>query len=160
MVRSRSGETFRVLHTVHAVQDEAARFQRPFLRNRRMRNTKTILVVDDSRVARMMLKHHVHSRYPHWTVEEASSGEEAIEKARAVSPSLMLLDVNMEGMGGLSAAEELRRQHPDATITVLTANIQDATRNKAASIGVGFMTKPVSVDGLYKMIDDLEAANG
>lgn len=122
-------------------------------------STKTILVVDDSRVARMMVKYHVQNRYPDWSVEEASSGEEAIEKAKAVSPSLMILDVNMEGMGGIAAAEELRRAHPDARITILTANIQDATRNKALAIGVGFMTKPVSAEGIYRMIEEFGAAH-
>lgn len=120
-----------------------------------MPKTKTVLVVDDSRVSRMMVRRCVQSRYPDWIVEEAGSGEEALAKAKQVSPALIILDVNMEGMSGMVAAEVLRRTCPDARITLLTANVQDATRNKAVAMGIGFIKKPITDESIHRLIDEL-----
>src|SRR6266852_1771599 len=106
-----------------------------------MSAAKTILVVDDSRVSRMLTREFILSKQPDWVVEKACNGEEALEKVSALSPALILVDVNMPGMGGLAAAEKLRRECPAARISLLTANVQDATRNKASALGIGFAEK-------------------
>lgn len=104
----------------------------------------TIFVVDDSRVSRMLSRQFILNMHPDWIVVEAVNGEEAVEKVESVRPDLILLDVNMPGMGGLAAAEKLREKYPTARITLLTANVQDATRDKASALGVGFAEKPIT----------------
>ena len=121
-----------------------------------MNETKTVLVVDDSRVSRLMARQFILSRKPDWLVEEAASGEEAIEKVATLRPVLILLDVNMPGMGGLAAAELLRSMCPGAHISLVTANVQNATRNRAAEIGVGFMQKPITETRIHALIGALE----
>jgi CheY-like chemotaxis protein len=121
-----------------------------------MNNIKTVLVVDDSRVSRMMSRQFILSLHPEWVVEEAVSGEDAIERIKTFLPSLILLDVNMPGMGGLAAAEILKQQCPDTHITLLTANVQDATRNRATALGVGFLEKPITEARIRQMLAGLE----
>jgi CheY-like chemotaxis protein len=117
-----------------------------------MHTEKNVLIVDDSRISRMMIKAYVLSLFPSWTIVEASTGEEAIEKAPALHAPLIMMDVNMPGMGGLAAAEKLRKLCPDAHISLLTANVQDATRNKAQLMGVGFMEKPITEARIHQLI--------
>jgi CheY-like chemotaxis protein len=104
----------------------------------------TVLVVDDSRVSRMLSRQYILQRHPDWTIAEAASGEEAIEKLQGITPDLILLDLNMPGMGGLAAVEKLQAKCPSTRITLLTANVQDATREKAAALGIGFAEKPIT----------------
>ena len=104
----------------------------------------TVLVVDDSRVSRLLSRQYILHRHPDWTIAEAASGEEAIEKLQDITPDLILLDLNMPGMGGLAAVEKLQAKCPGAHITLLTANVQDATRDKAVALGIGFAEKPIT----------------
>jgi CheY-like chemotaxis protein len=113
---------------------------------------KTVLVVDDSRVSRLMARQFILSAKPDWTVEEAANGEDAIEKAKVLNPALILIDVNMPGMGGLAAAEQLRAACPDTHISLVTANVQNATRNRASELGVGFMEKPITEERIHALI--------
>lgn len=122
-----------------------------------MESVKQILIVDDSRVSRLMARQYILSLHADWIVEEAASGEEALQKIASYTPALVLIDVNMPGMGGLAAAELLRKQLPQAHISLLTANVQSATRNRAAEIGVGFMEKPITAARIAQLIAPLEA---
>ncbi len=121
-----------------------------------MTDVKTILVVDDSRVSRLMARQYILSKCPSWLVEEASSGEEALEKVKTISPALILIDVNMPGMGGLAAAELLRGACPSAQLSLVTANVQNATRNRASELGIGFMEKPITEQKIHDLIGKLE----
>jgi CheY-like chemotaxis protein len=122
-----------------------------------MESVKQILVVDDSRVSRLMARQYILSMHAGWLVEEAASGEEALQKIEGYTPDLILIDVNMPGMGGLAAAEQLRARLPHTHISLLTANVQTATRNRAAEIGVAFMEKPITEARVAQLIAPLEA---
>lgn len=122
-----------------------------------MNNIKMVLVVDDSRVSRMMSRQYILAIHPEWQVEEAISGEDALQKVETLTPSLILLDVNMPGMGGMAAAEKLRVACPEAQITMLTANVQDATRNRATALGLGFVEKPITEARIRQMLAGLES---
>lgn len=120
-------------------------------------NAKTVLIVDDSKVSRMMTKLYILSKDPTWTVIEAANGEDALEIAPTASASLILMDVNMPGMGGIAAAELLRKLCPTAHITLLTANVQDVTRSRAHHMGIGFMEKPVNEARIHQLLAALES---
>ncbi|MFC7514408.1 response regulator [Herbaspirillum sp. GCM10030257] len=104
----------------------------------------TVLVVDDSRVSRMLSRQFLLQKQPHWTIAEAASGEEAIDKLDSVTPDLVLLDLNMPGMGGLAAVTGIQAKCPGTRIILLTANVQDAIRDKAKAMGIGFAEKPIT----------------
>ncbi len=117
----------------------------------------TILIVDDSRVSRMLSRQFILDLRPDWIIEEAATGEEAVDKLGSVSPDLILLDLNMPGMGGMAAIEKLRAKCPTVNITLMTANVQDATRNKAIALGVGFAEKPITEARIEQVIAALES---
>jgi two-component system, chemotaxis family, chemotaxis protein CheY len=121
-----------------------------------MTEVKTVLVVDDSRVSRLIARQYILSKHADWTVEEAATGEEALQKVKTMVPFLILLDVNMPGMGGLAAAEQLRAACPRAHVTLVTANVQTATRNRANSLGIGFFEKPITEARIHQLICALE----
>jgi CheY-like chemotaxis protein len=120
-----------------------------------MSETTTVLIVDDSRVSRMMARQFILSARPHWSVEEAATGEEALSRVAAKAPEVILIDVNMPGIGGLAAAEQLRSTCPGAHISLVTANVQNATRNRANELGIGFMEKPITETKIHALIDAL-----
>jgi CheY-like chemotaxis protein len=122
-----------------------------------MTDVKTVLVVDDSRVSRLMARQYILSKCPHWVVEEAASGEEALDKVKTITPYLILIDVNMPGMGGLAAAGQLRNICPQAHMSMVTANVQHATRNQATEMGIGFMEKPITETRMHELIANLES---
>lgn len=117
----------------------------------------TVLVVDDSRVSRLMARQYILAAHPDWIVEEATTGEEALQKADALAPALVIMDVNMPGMGGLQAAEQMRSAHPQLRISLLTANVQSATRNRAQELGIGFVEKPITEERIAKLLATLDA---
>lgn len=120
-----------------------------------MNDKKTVLVVDDSRVSRMMARQFILSARPQWLVEDAATGEEALEKVKTVQPVLILVDVNMPGIGGMAAAEQLRSICPGTHISLVTANVQNATRNRANELGIGFMEKPITEARIHALISAL-----
>lgn len=122
-----------------------------------MDHQKTALVVDDSRVSRLIAHQFILSKNAGWVVEEAATGEAALEKVAGLHPRLILLDVNMPGMGGLAAAEQLVKLCPDAHICLLTANVQNATRSRASELGIAFMEKPITEVRIHQLIAALDA---
>ena len=74
--------------------------------------------------------------------EEAANGQEAITKALALQPDLILLDINMPIMGGFTAAKELKKLLPHVPILFLTMHGGDSFVSEARRAGVqGFVTK-------------------
>lgn len=120
-----------------------------------MNHSKQVLVVDDSRVSRLMSHQFILSKHADWQVTEAATGEEALEKIKTLNPVLILLDVNMPGMGGVAAAEQLRVLCPQTHIILVTANVQNAIRNRASELGVGFMEKPITETRIHQLIESL-----
>jgi CheY-like chemotaxis protein len=123
-----------------------------------MTSTKTVLIVDDSRVSRMMARQYIASLHADWIIEEAGTGEESLLKARHTIPDLILMDVNMPGMGGIAAAEQLRQEFPAVPISLLTANVQTATRERAVAMGIGFVEKPITEARIAQLLATLKAA--
>lgn len=111
-----------------------------------------LLVVDDSRVSRMIIKGKVSSLCPDWEVFEASTGDEAVALAPQLQPDYVTMDVNMPGISGFDAADQLRTLLPQARIVLLTANIQESSRERAAAMGVKFVQKPVTEAAIQQAV--------
>ncbi|HEY8606728.1 MAG TPA: response regulator [Noviherbaspirillum sp.] len=117
----------------------------------------TVLVVDDSKVSRLLSRQFILHRHPDWHIAEAATGEEALERLGTIRPDLVLLDLNMPGMGGLAAVTPLQERCPQVHIALLTANVQDAVREKAAALGVQFVEKPVTEISIGRILDSFGA---
>lgn len=110
----------------------------------------SILVVDDEPQIRRVLRSTLTSHS--YVIHEAKSGEEAVEFLRKERPDLILLDVNMPGMGGIAAAREIRTA-TDAPIIMLT--VQSAERDKVHALDAGaddYVTKPFGMEELLARI--------
>ena len=107
-------------------------------------SSKSLLVVDDSRVSRMQIKSQVLAQCPGWVITEVGSGDEALAVARELYFDCCTMDINMPGILGTEAAEQLLKLHPTMRIVLLSANIQQAQQTRAAELGVPFVAKPVT----------------
>ncbi len=113
------------------------------------------LVVDDSQVARMMIKGYIQDLRPGWTVHEAASGEEALQMIGKQEYDLITLDFNMPNMDGLEVAQQLRQKNHKSPIVLITANIQSSMQTKAAQLNLLFVKKPVDQKKIEIMLDQL-----
>lgn len=109
-----------------------------------------ILVVDDEpQIRRIMRTTLTGAGYE---IDDARTGEEALEKLRHFRPDLVLLDINMPGMGGLAACRALRAD-PNVGIVMLTVRNSEADKVEALDAGADdFITKPFSTPELLARI--------
>lgn len=111
-----------------------------------------VAIVDDHRLFRIGLKKMVGAMAGCTFVGEAESGEQAIVLAGEAAPNVMLMDLNMPGIGGLEAIRRIKRQHSDIKTIALSAYDANPFPQQALMAGAsGFVTK--SADG-----DELESA--
>lgn len=108
----------------------------------------TILIVDDSKLARIVMSKAVTALQPDWRKLEAGNAAEALSRLEDGDVDVLVLDFNMPGQNGLELAEELRARFPEMPIALATANVQDEIVSRARSAGVVFVPKPVTEDGL------------
>jgi len=93
-----------------------------------------ILIVDDHEIVRRGLRSLLASR-PEWTIcGEAADGCEAIEKAQSLRPDIVLMDISMPRMDGLSATQILRRQLPETQIVIISQNDPSIVQPQAQEV--------------------------
>ncbi|MBF0184421.1 MAG: response regulator [Magnetococcales bacterium] len=114
-------------------------------------NKKRVLLVDDSSLARMMVRKIVTTRFPDWELVEAKDGAEALSLAETTL-HLALLDFNMPGMNGIELAEILMIKYPGVALYLVTANIQERMQQKADALGIGFIKKPIAENKLMEIM--------
>ncbi|MEU8285251.1 response regulator transcription factor [Micromonospora sp. NPDC048905] len=101
-----------------------------------------VLIVDDDPLVRMGLSLVLRASADIEVVGEASDGAQAIEVVERLAPDLVLMDIRMAGMDGLSAAEALRASGSPAAVVVLTTFDTDEHILRALRAGaVGFLLK-------------------
>ena len=113
---------------------------------------RKILVVDDDADLRMTVASALAEGQ--YQVDQATNGEEAVNKVKAGQYELVLMDVNMPKLSGIDALKEIKAHDPSILVIILTAfsNIRDAieaTRLRAYN----YLEKPVRSDNLVYMID-------
>jgi DNA-binding NarL/FixJ family response regulator len=89
---------------------------------------RRILIVDDRLIARTSILRLLHG-HPFRICGEARDGKEAIEKVIELKPDIVLLDINMPVMDGITAAQEIRRIAPETKIVFLTIHDVPAFRD-------------------------------
>jgi CheY-like chemotaxis protein len=106
------------------------------------------MIVDDSKLARIVAGKAVAELQPEWQRVEASSAAQALEIVGSQAVDVCLIDFNMTEKDGLELAGELRAAYPDMPLAIITANIQDEVIARARDVGAAFVPKPVTPDGL------------
>ena len=110
----------------------------------KMTQAKQILLVDDSRISRIMLKAIINNQYPEWQVSEAEDADSALAQCVGSSFDYITLDMNMPGRDGLTVSPELQEACPGAKIALLTANFQERVQEQAKAQGLSFIPKPIT----------------
>ena len=115
--------------------------------------SRRIMVVDDSRLVRVQLEDTLKGT-DYEIAAYCRSGEEAIEQYAAVKPDLVTMDIIMQGMDGLDAAEIILKSNPDARIVMVSSLAYDDTFERAKAIGArGFVDKPFHQEQLRKVFE-------
>ena len=110
-----------------------------------------VLLVDDSGLARRSTRRVLEQAG--YTVVEAEDGLSALERFAIEKPDLVLLDLVMAGMYGLDVLSKLRELDPGARVIVMTADIQNSSREMVQSAGAsGFINKPAAPAAVVDMV--------
>ncbi len=110
-----------------------------------------ILIVDDSWLIRQSLKTLLAPIG--YSVEEAVNGVEGLEKIIEYEPDCILLDLLMPELDGFGVLDAMNEKNLKNPVIVLTADIQDTSREKCIKLGVfGFVNKPPKDDELKDML--------
>jgi len=101
-----------------------------------------ILIADDHAIVRQGLKLLIDSQPDMTVVAEAADGTAALEQARALQPDVVVIDISMPGMSGLTATRALKQRHPDMTVIVLTRHEDDSYLEELLRAGAsGYVLK-------------------
>lgn len=116
-----------------------------------------VLLVDDHELVRTGIKRIIDDVRGLKVVGEAESGEAAFQFCRANEPDVVLMDVNMPGIGGIEATKKIIRYCPDVKIIMLTVHTEDPFPSKVMQIGAhGFLSK---MTGSEEMINAIRSVN-
>ena len=101
-----------------------------------------VLVVDDQDLVRSGICRLLADAEQVEVVGDAASGEEAVQKSRDLEPDVVLMDINMPGIGGLEATQKILQRQPEVQIIALTVYDGDPYTSRLLKIGAsGYLTK-------------------
>ena len=101
-----------------------------------------VLIVDDQRPFRAAARSVVGATPGFEVVGEASSGEEAVDKVDELGPQLVLMDINMDGIGGIEATRRICAAHPEVRVVLLSTYDEEDLPADARTCGaVGYVHK-------------------
>lgn len=115
-----------------------------------------VLLVDDHDLVRAGIRRLMEDHSATEGIEvvaEAASGEEAVDQVRRYSPDIVLLDVNMPGIGGLEAARRILRVDPEVRVIALTVHEEGPLLKRMIDAGAaGYLTKGCEVSEMVTAI--------
>lgn len=126
-----------------------------------MSDTLRIMLVDDHAVVRMGFRLLLDTTKDLRVVAECGSGEEALQSFADVAPDVVVLDLSMEGMGGMEALRRILQFDRAARVLVYSVHVTDAMLSRALSLGaLGYVTKASDTDVLVAGIREVAGRRG
>ena len=110
--------------------------------------TFKVLIVDDSKLARMVMASTFRRIRPDWELIEATNADEALAAVRAHSVDIALVDFNMPGTDGLELVAKIRQFHQKMPVAVVSANVQDEIIARARELNAAFGKRGKSRGGM------------
>lgn len=113
---------------------------------------KGILLVDDAAFMRMMLK-DILTKNGYEVIGEAENGQKAIDKYKELEPELVIMDITMPELDGITAVKEIKKVNPNATIVMCSAMGQQAMVIEAIQSGAkDFIVKPFQAERIIEAV--------
>ncbi len=113
----------------------------------------TLLLTDDHALVRSGIRRLLEDTGEVEIVGEAECGEDSVELARKLEPDVILMDVNMPGIGGVEACRRILQRNPAQKIIVLTIHNEQTFPKRMLEIGAkGYLTKECGVDEMLEAI--------
>jgi|SRR3990172_12399254 len=117
-------------------------------------DTIRILIIDDMQVVREGLRRMLELEDDFKVVGEAANAKEALTQVESLSPEVILMDIKMPGVDGISLTREIKEKHPNSNIIMLT--LYDEYLTKAIEAGAkGYLLKDIHRDELLKAIREV-----
>ncbi|HYH03171.1 MAG TPA: response regulator transcription factor [Bacillota bacterium] len=112
-----------------------------------------VMIVDDHPLVRQGLKQILSFQEELEIVGEAQHGDEVVERALALQPDVILLDINLPGKNGIELTGELKAKMPEVNVLVLTVDTEQVHVHKIIKAGaLGYLLKDVDPDTLTEAI--------
>ena len=112
-----------------------------------------VLLVDDHSIVRSGIRSLIENDSEIEVVAEADNGEDAIEKVKSHSPDVVLMDVNMPGMGGVEATAKICKKYDSIKVIALTSYGDGPVPKQLFKAGAkGYITKDCSVEEILSAI--------
>ena len=121
-------------------------------------DARRVLIADDEESVRQMLTAFFETTYVNRgiLVEAVADGAAAIDAVRRAAPALVLLDVEMPGVDGITAVRAIRDMHPRVPIIMVTGNESARTAAELTALGVfSYMPKPIRLVYLEHVVGAL-----
>jgi len=119
--------------------------------------TIKVLVVDDHNVVREGLRRIIELDDEIEVVGEARNGEEAITKTVSLSPDVVVMDLKMPGMDGITATREIKQRLPNVNILVLTLYAEDFVKEAVEADVSGYLLKDSDCEQITEAIHQVHA---
>ena len=115
-----------------------------------------VAIVDDHELVRTGIMRILGDMSDMEVVAEASSGEEAVQLVRQYQPDVVLMDVNMPGIGGFEATRKLVQMFPSLKVVVVTIHVDDPFPSRMLQAGaMGYLTKGCGVNEIVTAIREV-----
>ena len=119
----------------------------------------TILIVDDHTLVRETWSFILNTDPRFSVIAESGSGEEAIELSKKLRPDIVIMDINLPGINGIEATQQIRKFSPASRILGVSLHTQPTYARKMIQKGaMGYVTKNSSREEMFKAI--IEIQNG
>ncbi|MFV3126376.1 response regulator transcription factor [Niveispirillum sp. KHB5.9] len=109
---------------------------------------RKVLIIDDSKLARMLVAGILGRLQPEWSVVEAANAKDALALLAGGGIDITLVDFNMPDMDGLALLTELRRAHPAMPAAIISANAQEGIVSRTHALDAAFIEKPLKDETL------------
>jgi two-component system, NarL family, invasion response regulator UvrY len=120
----------------------------------------TVLLTDDHELVRTGIRRLLEDSKQVSIIGEADCGEKSIQLAQQHQPDIILMDVNMPGIGGVEACRRILQRNPKQKIIVLTVHNEQTFPKRLLEIGArGYLTKECGVDEMIEAIRLVHAGN-
>lgn len=115
---------------------------------------ETVLVVEDDPDIRLLLKSVLESEG--YRIVEAATGKDAVSLASEVRPRLILMDISLPLLDGLSATRQIKSDDSLRDMPVIAVSAYDSVRRRAVQAGcAGLITKPIDLEELKAVVSRL-----